>query len=130
MRITFGNYEICAAGETPAGFSASLKRLLQSDSAIGFENAVVSDRGNSKSELSFAVERPHKTPEAAEEALFETMYEAAGRSPADLKIEFAGGRKQKVFRCAALSKCRGAIDGRITRHTFEFSSGKDADNGL
>ena len=56
MKIKYANFYICGAENPPSNFSLSIKKTLQTDKAIGFENAIVSDMGNCVCTVSFGVE--------------------------------------------------------------------------
>ncbi|MBO7520796.1 MAG: hypothetical protein J6T16_00975 [Opitutales bacterium] len=124
MKIKYANFYICGAENPPSNFSLSIKKTLQTDKAIGFENAAVSDMGNCVCAVSFGVENSHKSPAAADEFCIEFLRDVAAASAEDLEIFFGEGESQKSFKIegAALSKCRASVEGRSTRHLLEFEA--------
>ncbi|MBO5780882.1 MAG: hypothetical protein J6R08_00250 [Opitutales bacterium] len=125
MKIKYSNLTISTPENPPKNFSLTLKKTLQTDKAIGLENAMVSDRGNCVSSVSFSVENSRKTPELAEEFCIDFIREISKLPPSTLEIIFGEGENRKSFKIenAAVSKCRASVEGRITSHSLEFTAG-------
>jgi hypothetical protein len=126
MKIKFGNTTLCGENESPKNFSAALRKRVQNDDTILAQKSTVSDRGNEVMTISFGVEKSHKNPQAAEKALFDLLNGVSRQSPARLEITFEknGECECAVFENAVLSKCAASVDGRISTHMFDFTTGK------
>ena len=88
MKIKYSNLTISTPENPPKNFSLTLKKTLQTDKAIGLENAMVSDRGNCVSSVAFSVENSRKTPALAEEFCIEFLREISKLPPSPLEIIF------------------------------------------
>lgn len=126
MKIKYSNLTISTPENPPKNFSLTLKKTLQTDKAIGLENAMVSDRGNCVSSVAFSVENSRKTPALAEEFCIEFLREISKLPPSPLEIIFGEGENKKSFiiENAAMSKCKASVEGRITSHSLEFTAGE------
>lgn len=125
MKIKYSNLTISTSENPPKNFSLTIKRSLQTDKAIGLENAIVSDKGNCVFSASFIVENSRKTPALAEEFCLEFLREISNVSPANLEIFFGEKENQKSFKIenAVITRCKASVDGRITTHALEFTAG-------
>lgn len=126
MKIKYSNLTISTPENPPKNFSLTLKKTLQTDKAIGLENAMVSDRGNCVSSVAFSVENSRKTPALAEEFCIEFLREISKLPPSPLEIIFGEGESKKSFiiENAAMSKCKASVEGHITSHSLEFTAGE------
>ncbi len=125
MKIKYASLTISSPENPPKNFSLTLKRTLQTDKAIGLENAIVSDKGNCIHSVSFIIENSRKTIEKAEEFCLDFLREVSNASPASLKIFFGENETENFYEIenAVLSKCKASIDGHLISHALEFTAG-------
>ena len=122
MKITYGKLTLCADGESPKNFSASLRKKIQSDELIESDNVLIADRGNVRNVISFTLEKAHKSPAEAHAALFDIMHSVSEESTADLEITCKS--ETRIYANAALTRCAASAEGVITRHFLEFAAGR------
>ena len=123
MKIYFAQTPINENFEFPKGLSTETKRISQTEFTLNSATAKIFDRGNSKTSITFTIERAHPSESAADEFALTHAEKLGALSPATLSFETDRGKKIE-FENTALSRIKIETNRLITSAYYEFSAQK------
>ncbi len=128
MKIEIAGISLNADGQEPKDFLISQRRQVQTEFPIGSERASIFDRKNTKTALSFKIERAHQSECDAEIFAASHGMQLSEASPANLNVSMENSRGEKaatfVFYDAIPEQISVSINGIASTTSYQFSSKK------
>lgn len=126
MIIKLGNLVLArgdSLNESPTSFKINGQKLVQIEHTLRAQHALVYDRGNVHTAITFEVKRTHKSAPKANAFIISHTVEVTLAS-GDLEITLEPTKKIYILESATLRNTRSRVDGIHSYHEYEVIGSK------